>query len=114
MWAAWFGYGAARDQQTRMSKLGKLGKLKRNQGMRKRKLGTLKENRTWYGTPKRAAFACAFMEMVRNHSSSSIAVMIVSTSSESARLQCGRLKQHETGQRRLGNPDAIKSRGIPY
>jgi hypothetical protein len=50
----------------------------------------LKRDRTWSGTTKCAAFACAATETARNHSFSFIALAGVSASSELARLRCGR------------------------
>jgi hypothetical protein len=76
----------------------KLEKMIRDQRIRVRKSSKLKDDRTWYGTPKRAAFACASTETARSHSSSSIALATASASSELARLRCGRWRLPEPGR----------------
>ena len=51
-----------------MSKLAKLEKPKRDRRGPMLKLGKLKDDRIYYGMPKRTAFVCASTEMALNHS----------------------------------------------
>ena len=61
-------------------------------------------DRIWFGTMKCLAFASASTEAARNHSSSSIAVITDSASSESGQLRYGRFREPAGGGRSYAQP----------